>query len=348
MARAKTKDRTNPLDAERRAEVERLAHRIWGRAPERVAFPGGKSRSAFIADMGGDAPVVVAKRDSERDAQLEATVLKGLASSGSTPLFVARDGVWLVQECVAGTRLPILLDQEPGAVERRLDDALDGLVAIREAAAESGLVHRVPKLGVRRGWFRARIREMHDAADTLGVARPVLDEQALTAVLDVRHRDFVKWDARPGNALVRPDGRTVWFDWEDCGRHDPMDDLVCLLADEWTPLDAAAETRLLDRHLPRFAGRRSADEACRDHAVMALVQIGFRLRLAAGYWAKRERWWDRDHCLQGDKVGVTANEVANLVAKGRRTAEGHALTRPYLPFLDAVEERLELAPALAA
>lgn len=343
-----TSGRANPLDGERRKEVEALAQRFFGRAPERVAFPGGKSRSAFIADMGADGLVVMAKRDDERDAQLEATVLKGLSASGCTPRFVARHGVWLVQECVPGTRLPILLDREPATREMRIGEALDGLLAIRAAAAESGLVHRVPKLGVRSGWFAARIAEMAEAAARLDIAPPALDVPGLSRILDVRHRDFVKWDARPGNALVGDDGRTTWFDWEDCGRHDSMDDLVCLLADEWTPLDAAQEERILDRYLPRFAGRRSADEARRDHAVMTMVQIGFRMRLAVGYWAKRERWWDREHCLNGDKVGVTPQEVGRLIERGRRTADGHALTRPYLPFLDALEERLGLVPALAA
>ena len=65
------------FDEDRTRQVRELSLAVFGRVPKRVAFPGGKTRSAFIADM-GDLQAVFAQRDSKEDAQLEGIVLKAL------------------------------------------------------------------------------------------------------------------------------------------------------------------------------------------------------------------------------------------------------------------------------
>ena len=59
------KQSTNSVfDEARHKDVVALSERVFGRTPERVAFPGGKSRSAFVADM-GDAIYVFARRKKQ-------------------------------------------------------------------------------------------------------------------------------------------------------------------------------------------------------------------------------------------------------------------------------------------
>ena len=50
---------------------------------------------------------------------------------------------------------------------------------------------------------------------------PELDEPSLIALLRVKTPAFIKWDARPGNAIVNKNGTITWFDWEHCGCRSP-------------------------------------------------------------------------------------------------------------------------------
>ena len=341
MAKA-SKKTINVIEDERIDEVEALTQRVFGQKPTRVAFPGGTHRSAFIADIGGDL-FVLAKRENEEDAQLEAIVLKCLSKTGHVPEFVARQERWLVQQCVPGQRLPILLDEaEQGAPRQTLmGDALEALAVIHEAAHDDGLQHRMPRVGIRPGWIDDRIGEMHLTSKILEIGEAKIDQAAIHKMLDVKHRDFIKWDARPGNALVH-EGRHYWFDWEDCGRRNALDDLACLFCDEWSMITAHAEDALIDRFLPRFARSMPADLAYDYLMVAGLVQTTYRLRLAVKYRQRDGEWWSRSKCLKGDKVGVTAQEVGLLCNRGVRWAGRHDLLKPYVEWLQRVVNALDI------
>jgi len=77
------------FDEARHNDVVALSEQVFGRTPERVAFPGGKSRSAFIADM-GDAVYVFARRKNKVDSKLEANVLRCLGKTDLAPKLKAR------------------------------------------------------------------------------------------------------------------------------------------------------------------------------------------------------------------------------------------------------------------
>ncbi|MGI9354800.1 MAG: hypothetical protein ACR2PF_06535 [Rhizobiaceae bacterium] len=336
------KKSTDAIGDNRVREVEALTHKVFGQKPRRVAFPGGTHRAAFIADIGGDL-FVLAKRESVEDAQLEAIVLKCLSKTRHVPDFIARQERWLVQQCVPGQRLPILLDEaETGAPRRELlGDALEALAIIHEAAHDEGLQHRVPRVGIRPGWIEDRIGEMHRTSRILEIGEAKIDQTAIYKMLDVKHRDFIKWDARPGNALVH-EGRHYWFDWEDCGRRNALDDLACLFCDEWSMITAQAEDELTERFLPRFARSMPSDRAYDYLMVAGLVQTTYRLRLAVKYHHRDNEWWSRSKCLKGDKVGVTAQEVGRLCERGIRWASRHEMLTPYIEWLQRVADVLEV------
>ena len=336
------KNSSDVLDDGRLGEIEKLTRKVFGQSPDRVAFPGGTHRTAFIADIGGKM-YVLAKRGNKHDARLEAIVLKTLAKTGHTPEFIALQGRWLVQQCIPGPRLPVVLDQVENMEEREklLSDALHSLVVLHNAAHEERLQHRVPKIGVVKNWLDNRIRETDTVSDLLGIAKPELNRSAIADALKASHKDFVKWDARPGNALVHNDVH-YWFDWEDCGRGRALDDLTCVLSDEWSLIDAAGEDRLIEKFLSAFRRDYSEDEAYRYLMISGLVQISFRLRLAIKYKLEDNNWWSRSKCLAGDKVGVTPQEVGRLCERGTRWAKRVGLLLPYVDWIDQVSERLEL------
>ncbi|MEM7299914.1 MAG: hypothetical protein AAF468_02430 [Pseudomonadota bacterium] len=325
------------------AEIERLTRDVFDATPNRVAFPGGAHRSAFIVDI-ADGLYVIAQRENANDAQLEGIVLKTLSPTGHVPEFVAHRGAWLIQQCVPGQRLPILID-EAVTSEQRLTlatQALDALATICEAAHSASLQHRTPRLGVRPGWLQDRIMLPGSVSRRLDIAPPEIDPREIHKVMDVKHRHFIKWDSRPGNALFQ-DGRMVWFDWEDAGRRHAIDDLVCFFADEWLQLDIDDEDRLIDHMLERFAPNQKPDSAMHYFHVAGLVQIGFRLQLAVKYWSRESEWWDRQMCLSGDKVGVTPEEVTRLVRRGLRWSDRQQMLKGYQPWLRNIAAKLDLA-----
>ncbi|MEE9314771.1 MAG: phosphotransferase [Rhizobiaceae bacterium] len=309
---------------------------IFGRLPERVAFPGGPSRSAFVVDM-GDAAFIFAKRKSVGDARLEADVLQSLGETGYVPKLRAVRKRWVVQECLLGHRLPVLLDQMDAMEERKetVTKALNSLLHIQEAAMADGLQHRVPEIGIAKDWVWNRTGAAKRMSNQIGIQEPALDRQWLTKCMDVERTEFIKWDARPGNALV--DGeRAYWFDWEDCGRGIALNDLAFVLCDEWMNLDAAAQTSLEQHFLPLFNRTKSPDEGYEYLRVFGVTHTVIRLRMALKYRIKDGRWWDRQKCLAGDKVGVTESETSRLISRGKRLANDVPQLRPYIAWFDEI------------
>jgi len=293
------------LNDKRADEIESLTRRIFDTTPTRVAFPGGKSRSVFMAEIDGKT-YAFAKRGNKYDAKVESIVLKALSPSGLVPAFIARNGKWVVQQCLFGKRLPILLDENENSTERTLmvAQALDGLVEIQRLAHQARLQTKVPRLGVVDNWIENRIGYVDKISGLLDINAPQLNRKAIKIMFDVRQSDFVKWDARPGNALVE-DGHYRWFDWEDCGKRCSMDDLVCLLSDEWTNVESKDEAKL-------------------------------------EYRTRDGKWWDRDQCLKGDKVGVTAREVTRLCDRMIDWSQNLEMLKPYADWATDVKRVLGL------
>ena len=327
------------FDHDRSSDVARLSNRVFGRPPKRVAFPGGTSRSAFIADM-GDETFVFAKRENVSDSQLEGIVLRTIGDTGYVPKLKAVIEDWVVQEYVAGTRLPVLLNdsQDMNQREELVGSSLESLIHIHDAAYSANLQHRVPKVGTVDKWLWDRSGAAKRISNSIGISYPKLDREELVRLMDVKRNEFVKWDARPGNAMVN-DNRVIWFDWEDCGRSNALDDLGFVLCDEWTCLDQASESRLLDKYFPFF--NRSLSKQNGEHylRVFGVIHMVLRMRMALKLRSRENKWWDREYCLQGDKVGVTQQEFDRLVVRSKRWADGVHELKPFLPWLDELSER---------
>jgi len=280
--------------------------------------PGGVDRKTVICRIGDDLRAVSQRKPPVR-ATLEATILQKLGQHGLSPKLVLHEGALVVQEYVAGRRLAEHLDTaQPDDAERLMGEAARSILQVQHIAARAGLSARVPAIGIRPGWEDDMAAAPAHLAPLLGLPVPSCDFGALLRVAPGQNRVFVKWDARPGNAIVRDTGQMCWIDWEHAGARRPVDDLVWLFGDEW----AADAPNALDRALRLLSRRQGVDQSDLRLVFCASAVAHSALRLSLIYSRKGGGpWWNRAACLQHDRVGVTAEHVRRVAARAADWAE---------------------------
>ncbi len=346
MPSAKPKTAAQAISTDRKAEIESLCRGVFGTVPSKVAFPGGKHRSTFIANV-GEHNYAIAKRGDERSASLEGIVMKSLSKTGLVPKLIAVRGQWIVQECLAGSRIPVVLDQIEEMREREIliDQTINSLAILHHHAIEDRLQYRVGKLDAKEDWSSGHLDRPDRISEVLGIAPPVFDPSPLAKRFRNDHRDFIKGDARPGNALAGDYG-VAWIDWDGCGTRNALDDLVFILADEWTCLHPGVESRLLQKYLPAFSQGRSSDDAHAYVMSYGVFHMCSRIRRAIRYRQRDGKWWSRETCLLGDKIGVTKSEVGRMCERAQRWADEVSELAPLAPWFDQVMARLKIEPPI--
>jgi hypothetical protein len=312
---------------------------LLGLNPQRMEQPGRRRWPTFRAYAPGKS-VIITRRKDQRRATLEAGVLSELAATGApVPRVLAFDGEWLIQEDLGARRLSqALAAGTPAEIEAWLDRALGSLARIHRAAASVGLPDRVAGIGTRPGWVSNLSRAPSRVGAALGHTPPALPHDALDRALGSSHATFVKWDARPGNA-VAGDGDVTWFDWEHCGCREPLDDMAWLLTDEYTPDLPDVEDRLIAGHLETMAAPGSKDAPLEYLMAFGALHTCIRLRLVLGD-RKDGRWRDGKACLEHDKIGTTFDYARTLCERGARWASRARLTEALVPWFRALPERM--------
>ncbi|WP_366129057.1 phosphotransferase [uncultured Roseovarius sp.] len=276
----------------------------------------------------------VAERRSTSRAALEATVLSALAGAGVAPELVARSGRVVVQSFLPGRRLSEVLDAaEPSRHAGLLWEAVEALARAHAILRRHPTAETLPKIGVRPGWVTDLACAPLRLAETNGLPIPNLDIERLVDRMTVTDWAPVKWDARPGNAIVTAPGRIGWIDWEHCGLRRPSDDLAWLLADEWCPLAGFDETRLLALLYPR--------QTVSDWRIMAVLHGTVRLDMLLRRWVQEGRWWNHDESLARDRIGLTRALVLRHLNKLRGWSESSADLTPLAPLFGRLSERIE-------
>ena len=306
-----------------------------------VEYPGGRSRKSCCLVLADNRNVIATRRRSRERAITEHKIMTELAAHEvAIPKVVAFDGRLLLQEKIEGQRLSEALhDAQDYSVEQLLDTALQNLAAIQQAGSACGLERNLPCLGDSQDWIIQLLRRPAVIGRHLGIKpkRPQLDQ--LVELLQVRDPRFIKWDARPGNALVQENGNVVWFDWEHCGTRNRLDDMVWLLADEYVPNDKDIEERFLKKHIVNFADQLSIDEARAYFYAYGIFHMVMRLALILDNKGKGD-WWSLDYCLKGDKVGITLQTAQRLCLRAARWAEKSELTEALQPWFKDLALRL--------
>ncbi|MDA1100096.1 MAG: phosphotransferase [Proteobacteria bacterium] len=326
---------------ERFDRLSEVFQALTGRRAARILFPGGKGRKSAVVVTDEDAMFVITRRRHAGRAELETEVLRELKQQGApVPAIIARDGKWIVQEHLGEVRLSEAIDAASPAARRvLLRAATESLIALHQAGRRAGLERRVILIGKNPSWLETLVDMPLRIGEYLAMPTPALPREAVMARLVVEKPAFIKWDARPGNAAVRPDGTVAWFDWEHCGCRAPLDDLGWLLGDEWSPDDPLGEGDLLEIYLADFAGDKPA--AARDY-LMTFGTLHMCVRLSLILSRKDDGdWWDRGYCLVGDKIGVTLQEATKVAGRAGRWSAASSLLAPLSPWFKDIADRVQ-------
>jgi len=301
-------------------EIAAICEALLGNAPTDISYPGGMDRKTVVATVAGRG-VVVTKRSSVSRADLEAAVLQALGGSDGVPALLGQRGQFVVQSQLVGRRLSEALEVADTRDRTGLLVAAGrALIALQARANANGLRDMAPKIGDREGWRQDFARSPDRLADLIGEVPPTYDLVALAETIAAGRPSFVKWDARPGNALVDAKGAVGWFDWEHCGVGSGEDDLVWLLADEWAPNVPKAEFELL-KTLAEAHGVAFKPLVKRFHTKAVLHSM---IRLGLIFRRKGDGpWWSAKSALENDRVGVSLAHVRRVVTRADRWASAH-------------------------
>lgn len=338
---SKTKKRViSREDAHQRCEV------ITGKRVLSATYPGGKSRESWRVLLGDGKTVIVTRRKSRLRADLEIKILGALSKHDvhSPKLIGSTDWRLFVQEDLGGKRLSSsIMHASEANAERLLAEAIKSLSIAQQAATKEGLDLQVPILGGNKEWIVELLERPTPLAQFFKEPVPVLNIDALTKLLGIKKTRFVKWDSRPGNAIVRDDGSVYWFDWEHAGARNRLDDMAWLLADEFVPYYPTIEQKLIETHLNLFADGRSDEEAKTYLMVFGTFHMLIRLGLILTYKTKgKKKWWDINYCIAQDKIGITLECAERTCFRASRWAAYSELTRPLIPLIEAIQRKLKI------
>jgi hypothetical protein len=318
-------------------EAVAFAAEIYGRPVDRVERMVKSSVRAIRLHIGEDT-IVAARRPSDERAELEARVLKELHAHGApVPDCIGRRGQWVLQSNLDGQRLSVELWKGTRNPMDLMSSGLSALRDIQDAGRAAGLSNSVAQLGTALIW-RTRLAAMPQRlAQVTGVAAPELDTDALGGRMAPARFDLLKWDARPANAMVRPDGRIFWFDWEHCGVRDPLDDAAWFLGDEYAPENGPGPEDAVKALLPQDDSR-SGDEALQYLLRFGVFHISVRLALILQKRDEYDGWRDWDMSLELDKVGCTAESFRRTTRHAARWADMSDDLRILAPWFRALED----------
>ena len=308
-----------------------------------VEFPGGPTRKSYRLHLIDGRSVIATERRERSLLAIECTVLRKVGESSSfVPKLLATDGHYLlVQEDLQGVRLPEALhDSNEQQVEILLDKALKSLSTIQKIGSEKGLDEQFQPIGNTQEWITGLIDRPAIVGKYFQIHPSQPDVDKLFNLFTVSKQRFVKWDARPGNAIVQAQGNIAWFDWEHCGTRNRLDDLAWLLCDEFVIDSPEMEKRLIDNNLESFSDHFSLDHAREYLYSFGVLHSSVRLGLLLHYKHKGP-WWDLDKCLEGDKAGVTLELTERICYRASRWAKQSEYTEVLSPWFIEMAEYLK-------
>jgi len=321
-------------------EIARLAEAHFGKPVERISAPGGSSRDSLRVHF-ADSSVIATWRESKGQRARELAILQGLDGAGGlVPRCLGVAGEMFFQSDAGRRRLSVDLARasvaEQVVLARR---AGDSLMELRARARAAGINADLPPVGLGRAWRRGFVRSAEKLADRLGLVPPALDRRGLIDAVAAEPREFVKWDARPGNAAVRADGGLVWFDFEQAGLRHGIEDLAWLAGDEFWPLDREA-TLFAWRDL--LTGIDAAERRMLD--IFTALHMAGRLRLIL-HKPTGIAWIPVAEGLRYDQIGRAPEVIAGLCRRALGWARSQPLTHPLAGFFDQVADWTEAATA---
>lgn len=320
------------------SDVVALAEELFGATVAQITAPGGRTRASLRVDL-GDRTVIATWRPRKQRREMEILLLKELHAAGAgVPEYLGGRGEMLFQSDAGSRRLTAELGRAETAHRQRIATrAFESLWSMKQAAHECGLLQKLPTLGLSKPWMDGFAAGPRRLSAQLDVAPPDVDADALAQSLACLPTTFLKWDARPGNAAVQPDGSVVWFDWEHAGRRQGTEDFAFLMGDEFWPLSAQDSVEIFDRTAPSRHRGKSA-----FLIRFTVLHVVHRLRLIATQKA-RHGWAEADTALRYDKIGTAPECVSRLCALGRDYALLDPRTAALAAWFGAVDDNMRRA-----
>ena len=324
----------------RHARLKAAAEQAMSEEVVRVSFPGGESRNAIRCELASGQTVLASRRRNSQRRRHEIGISTALseADAPAPRVLGVVDGV-LVQEDLGDHRLNIALAemQDEATREALVMAALESLARCKAAISQASIVQELPVKGKGFRWRSALAAVPTVLARMLDLRPPPDRSDPIAALLAVPEPRFVKWDARPGNAMVDEHGHVRWFDWDHAGLRNSVDDLVWLVCDEYVDLSADAEDAVLDRMVPGFG----AGEDWSDYVrVMGAVHFSVRLHMILEHRLKSGKWWDFDYCCRTDRIGITQECALRTAQRALRWTRYVEQTKPLSDWYGRVAERI--------
>lgn len=279
-------------------EARKACEEVFGSTVLQAKSPGRSTEVVRFCLEDGRS-MIATKRKTDARANLEFHVLQKLATRGAkVPSVLAFNGRLLFQEDFGRRRMSLILKKvNPIHGERILNSGLISLADIHARGRAAGLDKLVATLGEGDDWLRYLVDRPRVLGQFLGIPAPKLPVEQLLRLLRVSEASFIKWDARPPNAIVLADGTTGWIDWENCGRRNRLDDLAWFFGDQSVPDWPDVEERLIRQHLPVFNDHMSLDRAHEYLAAFGSLHMCVRLGQILNREKKRglQGWANQAH-----------------------------------------------------
>ncbi|RMD94221.1 MAG: hypothetical protein D6811_03295 [Alphaproteobacteria bacterium] len=301
----------------------RAVEASFGTSPDRVTAPGGRRRDSLRVHLEGRSVIATHRKIAQRRAR-EIAFLERMNDAGApVPRLLGQVGEILFQSDAGSRRLTAELARSTGeAREALLARSFESLWRIKDAARRSGILKLAPPIALSARWLGNFAVAPRRLAKSFGMPSPSVAWNDLAQSLAALPAEFVKWDARPGNAAIGPDGVPIWFDWEHYGRRAGVEDFAFLIADEFWPEPPETSLRLFRETAPA-KGRALEPFLTR----FATVHLASRLRLIHGEWITRG-WIAAEKARRYDYIGNAPELVRRLLRHGAELAERDPLTRP--------------------
>jgi hypothetical protein len=234
---------------------DNLCQQLINKSVVALEFPGDFYRSTLRLLLNDGNTIIATRRFDSARSRYESLIMQRLAiHNAPIPQLYAYNGLVTLQEDLTGQRLSeALINATEAEYLQWMDAALHSLHQIHLYAGYEQLHEVVPIVGAEHEWLITLIDRTALLGHYFNVPCPTIPVQALYHQLQLLNPRFVKWDARPSNAMLQ-NGQVSWFDWEHCCARMPCDDLVWLLCDDAAPDYPEAENCLIDTWLDAFAG----------------------------------------------------------------------------------------------
>ena len=321
-------------------EVRSACVDILGSQPDSITFPGGTSRESVRVKI-ADHSLIVTHRKNLQRAKLEAGVLRILNQKNApVPHLIAHRRNFIFQQDVGSSRLTqAMIASEERELRSLLASALSGLQSIHQIGRESKPLRSTVILGNKPQWLDTFVRTAERLGAQVEQPAPTLQYDKLSTLLEIEKPTFIKWDARPGNAIVRENRKVIWIDWEHSGQRHPLDDVAWLLCDEYTPHIEDMETELLAKVYDSFGGDLSKAQAQEYLRVYGTLHSCIRLAMILRYHAKAG-WREFDQCLELDTPGVVRELAIRVGKRAASWSRQSELTESLSPWLEDISATL--------